>query len=235
MIVSDRDARLCGLAYLAVVVTGILSLGWVPAQLSLGDVPARILSVIGARESIFRVGIAAWVANQLAFLALGLTFYRALRHAHPTTAVAMAALVVASVPIGLAGAVHRLDALGWATGGVALADRDLRAAFAADAIQSWRNTILVVQAFWGLWLLPLAYLLWRTRLVPLLLVVALALGCFGYLLTVFGDVLHPAFGTNPLARIATLPASVGEIGTCLWLLIAGARRQRSAACSGGRT
>jgi hypothetical protein len=226
MPISDRDARLCGLAYLMVVVTGIIGLAWVPARLDLGNDPARILSVIGAQESLFRVGIAAWVANQLAFLALGLTFYRVLRHAHPTVALAMAALVVASVPIGLAGAVHRLDALGWATDGVALADADLRAAFAAHAIESWRNTILVVQVFWGLWLLPLAYLLWRTRLVPVLLVVALALGCFGYLLTVFGYVLNPAFDESPLARMATLPASVGEIGTCLWLLFAGARRHR---------
>ena len=226
MQICDRDARLCGLAYLMVVVTGIVSLAWVPAQLELGDDPARILAAIVAQESIYRVGIAAWVANQLAFFALGLTFYQVLRHAHPTVATAMAALVVASVPIGLAGAVHRLDALAWATDGVALSNQNLRAVFAANAIDSWRNTILIVQAFWGLWLLPLAYLLWRTRLVPTLLVVALALGCFGYLLVVFGYVLDPAFERSPIARVATLPASVGEIGTCLWLLIAGARRHR---------
>lgn len=226
MPISDRDARLCGLAYLLVVVTGIVSLAWVPSQLQLGDEPAHIFAVISAQESIYRVGIAAWVANQLAFLALGLTFYRVLRHAHPTAAMAMAALVIASVPMGLAAAVHRLDALDWATSGMALANQDLRAAFAADAIQSSRNTLLVVQAFWGLWLLPLAYLLWRTRLVPVPLVVALALGCFGYLLVVFGYVLDPAFELSPIARVATLPASIGEIGTCLWLLFAGARRHR---------
>jgi hypothetical protein len=226
MQISDRDARLCGLAYLLVVVTGIVSLAWVPAQLKLGDDPARIVTAIAAHESIFRIGISAWVANQLAFLALGLAFYTVLRHAHPRAAVSMMSLVVASVPLGLAGAVHRLDALGWATDGFALTDQALRAAFAANAIDSWRNTILVVQAFWGLWLLPLAYLLWRTRLVPLPLVIALALGCFGYLLVVFGDILHPDFATFPLARFATLPASVGEIGTCLWLLFAGARWHR---------
>jgi hypothetical protein len=226
MQISDRDARLCGLVYLMVVVTGIVSLAWLPGQLKLGSDPAQILAVIAAKESVYRVGIAAWMANQLAFLALGLTFYRVLRHAHPTVAIAMAALVIASVSIGLTGTVHRLDALGWATDGVTLADQDLRAALAAHAIQSWRNTILVVQVFWGLWLLPLAYLLWRTRLVPAPLVVALALGCFGYLLAVFGDVLHPAFSESRFARMVTLPASVGEIGTCLWLLFAGARRHR---------
>jgi hypothetical protein len=58
------------------------------------------------------------------------------------------------------------------------------------------------------------------------IVVALALGCFGYVLAVFGYVLDPAFEQSPIARVATLPASAGEIGTCLWLLIAGARRHR---------
>jgi hypothetical protein len=226
MLITDRDARMCGLVYLAVVVTGIVSLAWVPAQLNLGDDPARILGVISAEERLYRAGVGAWLLNQLAFLALGLSFYRVLRHAHPATAMAMAALVIVSVPIGFAGAVHRLDALGWATDGVALADKELREVFAAHAIESWRNTILVVQAFWGLWLLPLAYLLWRTQLVPVLLVAALALGCCGYLLAVFGDVLYPAFNETWLARVATLPAAVGEIGTCLWLLVAGARRHR---------
>jgi hypothetical protein len=229
MQITDRDARLCGLAYLLVVVTGIISLAWVPGQLKLGNDPAQVLAVIGAQEPIFRVGIAAWIANQLAFLALGLTFYRVLRDAHPMVAMTMAALVIVSVPTGLAGAVHRLDALEWATDGVALANQDLRAAFAAHAIQSSRNTILVVQAFWGLWLLPLAYLLWRTQLVPVPLVIALALGCFGYLVAVFGDVLDPQFAASPLAGKVTLPASIGEIGTCLWLLIAGARRHRQRA------
>ena len=183
--------------------------------------------MISTEAPLYRMGIAAWMLNQLAFLALGLTFYRVLRPVQPAVAFAMVALVVVSVPIGLTGAVHRLDALAWATDGVSLADEELRAAFAAQAIQSWRNTILVVQAFWGLWLLPLAFLLWRTRLVPTLLVAALALGCFGYLLVVFGDVLDPTFAESRLARMATLPASIGEIGTCLWLLIAGARRHRS--------
>jgi hypothetical protein len=226
--ICDRDARLCGLVYLVVVLTGIVSLAWIPARLQLGEDPAGILAAIVAQEPIYRIGIAAWTANQLAFLALGLTFYRVLRQAHPAAATAMAALVVASVPIGLTGAVHRLDALAWASAGIAASSSDLRAAFAANAIESWRNSILVVQAFWGLWLLPLAYLLWRTQLVPTLFVVALVLGCFGYLLVVFGDVLDPAFEQSPIARVATLPASVGEIGTCLWLLIAGARRRRGA-------
>ncbi len=226
MLITDRDARMCGLVYLAVVVTGIVSLAWIPAQLNLGDDPARILAVISDQEQLYRTGVGAWLLNQLAFLALGLSFYQVLRHAHPAAAMAMAALVVVSVPIGFVGAVHRLDALGWSTDGAALADPQLRATFAAHAIESWRNTILVVQAFWGLWLLPLAYLLWRTQLVPVLLVAALALGCCGYLLAVFGDVLYPAFDETRLARVATLPAAVGEIGTCLWLLVAGARRHR---------
>jgi Domain of unknown function (DUF4386) len=226
MLINDRDARMCGLVYLAVVVTGIVSLAWVPTRLNLDDNPANILAMIGAQNQLYRTGVGAWLLNQLAFLALGLSFYRMLREAHPATAMAMAALVVVSVPIGFIGAVHRLDALHWATDGAALGDPELRAAFAAQATESWRNTILVVQAFWGLWLVPLAYLLWRTRLVPVLLAVTLALGCCGYLLAVFGAVFSAEFNETWVAHVATLPAAVGEIGTCAWLLFAGARWRR---------
>lgn len=226
MLIADRDARLCGLAYLVVVITGIVSLAWIPSQLDLGRDPAHMLAAINAKQTLYRIGVAAGILNQLAFLALGGCFYHALRQTRPGVALAMLALVLASVPIGFSGAIHQLVALDWATDAERLADDSLRSALVAQALQSARNTILVVQAFWGLWLLPLALLLWRARLVPAPLSLLLGLGCAGYLVAVFGDVLLPAYDHSGLARVATVPAGLGEIGTCLWLLLAGARWQR---------
>jgi hypothetical protein len=40
---------------------------------------------------------------------------------------------------------------------------------------------------------------------------------------VFGDLLVPGYADTAISRFVLLPASVGEIGTCLWLLIVGAR------------
>ncbi len=49
------------------------------------------------------------------------------------------------------------------------------------------------------------------------------LGGIGYLLNVFGELLIPGYATTALSHYATLPASLGEIGSGLWLTLFGAR------------
>ena len=53
--------------------------------------------------------------------------------------------------------------------------------------------------------------------------VLLMLGGIGYLLNVFGELLIPGYATTALSNYATLPASLGEIGSGLWLTLFGAR------------
>ena len=50
----------------------------------------------------------------------------------------------------------------------------------------------------------------------------LLLGGVGYVLQVFGGLL-PGFANSSLSNYATLPAALGEIGSCLWLLLFGVR------------
>jgi hypothetical protein len=49
------------------------------------------------------------------------------------------------------------------------------------------------------------------------------LGCLGYMVNVFGELLVHGYPQMSAATYASLPASFGEIGTCLWLLLVGAR------------
>ena len=51
--------------------------------------------------------------------------------------------------------------------------------------------------------------------------VLLMLGGIGYVAKVFGG-LMPGFADSAFARYTTLPAALGEIGSCLWLLAFGA-------------
>lgn len=48
-------------------------------------------------------------------------------------------------------------------------------------------------------------------------------GCFGYLTDVFARVLMHGYAESRLASFILMPGALGEIGICLWLLIAGAR------------
>ena len=98
-----------------------------------------------------------------------------------------------------------------------------------DFPKAYGNGLLVASLFWGLWLLPFGYLVVKSGYLPKLLGILLMLGCLGYMVNVFGELLVPRYSDTPVSSYARLPASVGEIGTCLWLLLIGARRPKNSA------
>jgi hypothetical protein len=224
------QARLAGLLYLVVVATGVFSLGYVPSQLNVAqDWPATISNIL-AHESLFRWGIAAFLIKQVAFLLLPLVLYRVLGDASRTAAVAMVAFAVASVPLALVALGHKLDALSLLTDPAmakAVAAPQLQA-MAAQALDAYGNDLVATRLFWGLWLLPFGWLVLKSARMPRLLGILLMLGCVGYLVDVFGALLAPGYADSTIGKYAMLPASIGEIGACLWLLLFGARLPREA-------
>lgn len=214
-----------GLLYLLVVVTGFFSLAYVPSQIAVANDPSATLASITSHEPLYRQGIAAFMVMEIAFLLLGLALYAHFRLAEPQASSIMAALVVASVPLALIALTHRLNVLALLTDpelALALSAQERRTA-ALVAMKAYGQGLLVTKLFWGLWLFPLGYLIVKTKAIPRLLGALLMLGCVGYLIGVFAGVLLPGYTGSPLAAYVRLPASVGEIGTCLWLLLAGIR------------
>ena len=125
----------------------------------------------------------------------------------------MVAFATVSVPITLSAVGFRLDALELAATG------DYQAA--GLALQASSHRMLLTMAFWGLWLAPLGLLVWRSRIAPRLLAVLLVAGCVGYLLQVADAMLGAGLAAS--ASWVRLPASLGEIGFCLWLVLTGGR------------
>jgi Domain of unknown function (DUF4386) len=225
---SQKNARVAGLLYLIVVMCGILSLAYAPSMIEEGKSGPELIASIRSHEKLFRLGIAAGLICYTAFLLLPLALYRFLEPYGRTSAIAMAALAMASVPIAFSNMGHRIDILSL------LGDEPSLASLNAAQVQmevllsleSYWNGIFILKIFWGLWLLPFGWLLLKSRLIPRIFGLLLMAGCFGYLIAFFGRLLVPDFALLPVARYISLPASFGEIGTCLWLLIMGVRRQQ---------
>jgi hypothetical protein len=81
--------------------------------------------------------------------------------------------------------------------------------------------LVVDEIFWGLWLFPLASLVYRSRFLPRFLGVWLALAGFAWVLLSLTGVLSPQYYDK--LDTYTQPAVFGELAFMFWLLIKGAR------------
>ncbi len=218
---NKMKGRLAGLSYFIVVITGIFSLLYVPGQYYVsGDASATTANIL-SQESLFRLGMAMEMVSFTAFLILPLLLYSIFHRFNKAASVLMVALAVVSVPIAFAGVLNEFTVL----------DLLHRAEFPSAALESeamlylgrYFDGHLIGQIFWALWLFPLGYMVYKSGLIPKILGVFLMLGSIGYLIDFFGKVIFTAYPDMAIASYITIPASIGEIGTCLWLLVMGAR------------
>lgn len=222
---TKRLARTAGLLYLVVVVAGIFALMYVPSQLKIGADPAAAMAAVIAHEGLFRAGIAASLVCYLAFLLLPLVLYRLLSPYGRGTAMVMVALAVASVPLSFANVGHRLAVLDLTSGAEYLRGMapDALAQQVMLSLKAYSKGMILNQVFWSLWLGPFGYLVYKSGILPRVLGMLLMVGSAGYAIEAFGYILVADFATLPGAGLLSVAASLGEIGTCLWLCIMGAR------------
>ncbi|MEQ8534880.1 MAG: DUF4386 domain-containing protein [Imperialibacter sp.] len=223
-----QDARLAGLIYLILVLTGIFSLMYVPSQIVSNADPATTVVNIKNSEMLFKLGMMANVVCFSCFLILPLVLYRLLSPVNKTHAVLMVALSVVSVPISLVNLLNKWSVL------TLLGDSPYLSALDTSQIQAqvmlhldyYNNGTQLASIFWGLWLFPFGYLVYKSGFLPKFFGVFLMLGCFGYVIEAVGSFFYAGYYDLAIASIICIPSSIGEIGICLWLLIVGTTLKR---------
>jgi Domain of unknown function (DUF4386) len=112
---------------------------------------------------------------------------------------------------------------------LAVLDKTQRDAIAMLFIRLHGQGNVINEMFWGLWLLPLAWLVYKSRFLPRFLGVWLALGGFAYMILSVTSILAPRYQ----GRLFSLfqPAFFGELAFMLWLLIKGAKVRPLAAAA----
>ena len=124
---------------------------------------------------------------------------------------------VPRIPIAMLNEITHLGVLQLLSGADHLAAVDLDQLHAQMMVllNMHEDGILIAQIFWGLWLFPFGYLVFKSGFLPKILGILLIIGCFGYLIDTFGLFLFPGF--TPIAAFT----SIGELLLPLWLLIKG--------------
>lgn len=227
MFPRKKIARLAGFVYLITVITGTFSLGYVPGKLINWDDAAQTVENIKAYEWLFRLEILSSILCYVTFVFLPLVLYKLLREVNENIAKLMVILALVGVPLSLLNLQNKLGILtliGDATYLKTFGTAQLQAQVMLHLSQYGKG-LLISKIFWGLWLFPFGWLVYKSGFLPRILGIFLMLGCIGYLVNVFGEIMMPQFSEITFSNYVTLPASVGEIGTCLWLLIMGARNK----------
>lgn len=215
-----RWARIAGSLYLVVAVLGGFAELYVRARTVVpGDATATADNIRDS-ATLFRFGFASDLVQATFFLLTAMAMYLLLRQVNELVARAMVVLVAVSVAIICLNLLNQYMALQVATGSaVGAAGSDALAGLFADMHAAG---YLIAQIFFGLWLLPLGYLVYRSGCFPKAVGVLLAVGCFGYLIDTFAHFVVPGVAES-ISGIVLTPAAIGELSFVVYLLVKGIR------------
>ena len=217
---TKNPGRFAGLLYVLTSIVGFFAMGYVPSKLIVHGNAAATASNIAASETLFRLGIAAGLIGQAAFIFVALALYDLLQGVSRRHASLMVILIVVSIPIALVNELNSIAALVLVRG-ESVFERPQRDALAMLFLNLHHHGFVVAEIFWGLWLFPLGLLVYRSRFLPRFLGVWLALAGIAWVLLSLTGILMPQYQNK--VDTCSQPAFIGEIVFMLWLAIKGAQ------------
>jgi Domain of unknown function (DUF4386) len=221
---NHNPGRVAGFWYLLLCVIGPLRLIYIPTKLFVTGNAAATVNNIAAHEWLFRFGIVGDLACGVILIFLVLAFYRLFKGVDQSLAVLVVIFGgVMPAIIDFVGVVSDAGALTVIRGADFLSafDKPQRDALALLFLHLRDRQNTAAEILWGVWLLPLALLVYRSRFLPRFLGVWLALGGIAYIILSLTGELVPQYQERVFAY--SQPALFGEVAIMLWLLIKGAR------------
>jgi hypothetical protein len=220
---ARNPGRFAGALYVITSIVGFFAMGYVPDKLIVNGNAAATTANIVASETLFRTGIAGELIGQAGFIFVAIALYDLFKGVDRRRAMLMVVLIVISVPIAYLNELNSVAALMLARGATFLSvvDKPQRDAMAMMFLNLHDRGIGIAQLFWGLWLFPLGYLVYRSRFLPRMLGVWLVLAGIAWVALFCASVMAPQYQGRLYSTLQ--PALVGEIVFMFWLLIRGAR------------
>ncbi|HEX7198282.1 MAG TPA: DUF4386 domain-containing protein, partial [Dongiaceae bacterium] len=218
-----NPGRFAGLLYVLISIAGAFALVYVPSKLIVHGNATATAHNIAASETLFRLGIAGNLIFEILFMWVALALYDLLKGVNQRQASLMLSLIVVSLPIALLNELNAIAALILVRGAdfLAIIDKPQRDAMAMLFLNLHSHGFGVAEIFWGLWLLPLGLLVYRSGFLPRILGVLLMANCFYFLAISFTFLVLPQY--KDIVARWTAPLQFGEILFMLWLLIKGAK------------
>jgi hypothetical protein len=192
------------------MIFGMFSLLYVPSVFIVQGNAATTASNILANQFLFSMGIVGSLIAQLLFIFSALSLYKVFEPINKDYSSLMVILALVSVPIAMLNTLNNAAAL------LLLDNAELMMFF----LNLNEQGIIIASIFWGLWLFPLGYLIYKSSYFPKIIGILVITGGFGYLLGSFTQLLLPNLEEAlSIFEIMTF----GEVIFIGWLLIKGAK------------
>lgn len=224
---TNKAARIAGLFYFLYFIVAITSDLWRDSFIVLGDAAATASNIM-ASEGLFTITAVGDLVTAALFFTTAWALYVLLKPVNQSLALLFMLFNLAGV------AVHSMSALNLFAALLFLHGPDYLNVFRPDQLQALamfsldlqHKGFLMAQLFYGAWLFPLGYLVYKSGFLPRVLGIVLMIHFLTWTSTFFQVFLFPGF---ELLHYVSYPLGfIAEGGLTLWLLTMGAKDQKPA-------
>jgi len=236
MNVNKKTARVAGILYLTIIMSGIFAQFFVRQSLLAPGDASTTASTIAASEGLFRLSIAGDLIMIISDVALALLFYVLLKPVNNALSLLAAFFRLTQAAILGANLLNLFFVLQLISGA------DYLTVIGAEQLQAQVLFFLeahgigysIALIFFGMNCLVFGYLVFKSGYFPRVLGILLLIAGAGYLTDGFAKVLLPDYAAYEelLGLVVFLPAIIGELAMCVWLLVKGVNVPAQEAPSG---
>ncbi len=221
----QKTARMAGLLYLIFIVTLVLSSQIRSNLIVFGNAAATANNIMGS-ELLFRFGFVTELVSALFFLLAAWLLYVLLKPVNRNLSLLFLLLNLGGVAVECINTLNLFAALQFMSGAnyLSVFQSGQLQALAMSYLNSYTSGFMIAQLFFGAWLLPLGYLVFKSGYLPKIAGILLMVDCFGVLLWFFQFFLLPSYGV--ISYPSYIIGFIVEGSLSVWLLVKGVKDRK---------
>lgn len=222
---NQKTARIVGLLYLIYIVFHVFADVLGRSKIIVYGDAATTAENIMTSAWQFRVGFMIDLFAAVLFLLTAWALYRLLKPVNENIAMLFLLLNLGGVVI------QCISDLFLPASQLLLSGADYLRVFQSDQLQAlamsflylYKNGFMIAQIFYGAWLFPLGYSIFKSGFLPRILGIVFMIHCCTWLMTSLQFFLFPGF--KAITYVSYPLGLIAEFGLTLWLLIMGVKDQ----------
>jgi hypothetical protein len=222
---NKMTARIAGLFYFLYILTSVIADQF--GRFAFAQAPVTVDHIL-AHATLFRIGVVISLFSYGLFLLAAWALYVLLKPVNKNIALLFLVFNLGGFSILFFSHLNLISSV------LLLSGADYLKAYQPDQLQALATLFVnlyhygstVAQIPYGIWLLPLGYLVFKSKFLPKILGILLIVDCFGLQIYVLQRFLFPTY--TVIAYPCWAMGFLAEVSLTLWLLIKGAKDQKPA-------